>query len=335
MAHKPRILRPQIVIPALTFFAGFLIGWAFFQQFLFTGALLTDRGVRVTGKYRLVSPLLLCGSTETTNPGQMTVLQKKLNAEIQAQENAGNVTDVSVYFRDFKGQWVGINDSGQYAPASLLKVPIMIAYFKRAEEQPGLLSQRLIYDGTIDRNGPEQFKSPNELRPGSYTVDELIKAMIEYSDNNALALLSANMDKGWLSEIYSDLGLSLTPNDPATAQNITAKQYSYFFRVLYNATYLTPEDSEKALEYLAVPDFPQGIYSTVPKGTIVANKFGERTVYTPQGAVVDRELHDCGIVYAPQRPYLLCIMTRGKDFGQLTGVIQNIGKIVYNESANQ
>jgi len=331
MAYKLRIFRRSIVIPVVMFAAGFLVGWAVVQHVSASASLQSDSAIRISGKYKLVSPLLVCSSTQAGDFSQDTALQDKIQAAITAAEKAGEATDVSFYFRGFSGHWVGINDSDQFAPASLLKVPIMIAYFKQAETQPGLLSQRLTYDGATDLNGAEQLKSPDDIAPGSYTIDELIKAMIEYSDNNATGLLFSNMDKGWLSEVYSDLGLSLTPDDSATAENITAKQYSYFFRILYNATYLTPEDSEKALEYLAASDFPQGLRSTVPADTPVASKFGERTVINAQGVVQQRELHDCGFVYVPGNNYVICIMTRGTDFNQLTNVIDTIGKITYNE----
>jgi hypothetical protein len=43
----------------------------------------------------------------------------------------------------------------------------------------------------------------------------------------------------------------------------------------------------------------------------------------------ERQLHDCGIVYAPGKPYLICIMTRGSDFKRLSPVIAQISKQVY------
>ena len=311
------------------FVLGFIAGWAVVTNDSSPAGVITESGLRMSGQYKLVSPLLLCSSAEVGNVDQYVSLQSQVNTEIASDKQAGNVTDVSVYFRDFKGKWLDINSTAQYAPASLLKVPIMIAYLKSSESDHGILGKRLTYMGAIDENGAETFATSSDIKPGTYTVDELLKAMIVYSDNNAATLLYENMDKTWLSEVYSDLGLSLKPGGSADTENITAKQYSYFFRILYNATYLTPANSEKALELLSGPDFPQGIESTVPAGVTVANKFGERSILTPTGAVVERELHDCGIVYAPNGPYLLCIMTRGKDFGALTKVIDAISSIVY------
>ena len=291
---------------------------------------LTENSVRVNGQYKLVAPLLVCGSTQIRNTEPYLDLEKKIADQIASAKKTSGVMDVSVYFRDFKGNWLDINGTEQYAPASLLKVPIMIAYLKASESHPEVLTQKLRYDGLVNENDAETFATSSDLSVGSYTVNELLKAMIVSSDNNAATLLYNNMNKGWLSEVYSDLGLTLKPGGSADAQNVTAKQYSYFFRILYNATYLTPADSEKALELLTGPDFPAGIEHTLPQGVVVANKFGERTLLTPTGTVIERELHDCGIVYSTNGPYLVCIMTRGNDFDSLIGVIDAVSSTVYN-----
>jgi hypothetical protein len=44
------------------------------------------------------------------------------------------------------------------------------------------------------------------------------------------------------------------------------------------------------------------------------------------------EMHDCGIVYYPYRPYLLCVMTKGSgEIKSLETVIQDVSKMVYEE----
>jgi len=40
------------------------------------------------------------------------------------------------------------------------------------------------------------------------------------------------------------------------------------------------------------------------------------------------QLHDCGIVYSAQRPYFLCVMTRGSDVQRLAGVIAQASRFV-------
>jgi hypothetical protein len=103
------------------------------------------------------------------------------------------------------------------------------------------------------------------------------------------------------------------------------KDYGMFFRVLFNASYLSKDSSEKALKLLSESTFTKGLVAGIPSGVSISHKFGERVMGDT------RQLHDCGIVYLPKQPYLLCIMTRGKDFDQLAGVISEISKKVYDD----
>jgi len=98
--------------------------------------------------------------------------------------------------------------------------------------------------------------------------------------------------------------------------------------MLYNASYLNKELSEKALQYLSEVDFKQGLVSGVPQGIVVAHKFGEK-VFGSSAEI--KQLHDCGIVYYPRHPYLLCVMTRGASFEYLDDTIRQISSLVYQE----
>ena len=61
------------------------------------------------------------------------------------------------------------------------------------------------------------------------------------------------------------------------------------------------------------------------KNIPVAHKFGERELPNAD------QLHDCGIVYVPKHPYLLCVMTRGDSLTNLTTVIAGLSEVVYND----
>jgi len=106
--------------------------------------------------------------------------------------------------------------------------------------------------------------------------------------------------------------------------------YAGFFRILYNGTFLSKEMSDKALGVLTGVAFRRGIVAGVGDGVTVAHKFGERSEET--GA---KQLHDCGIVYYPRHPYLLCVMTKGADFDALAGELSAISRAVYQEIDSQ
>jgi hypothetical protein len=114
---------------------------------------------------------------------------------------------------------------------------------------------------------------------------------------------------------------------------ISVEDYAAFFRILFNASYLGHEASEKALALLARVEFTQGLRAGVPAEVEVAHKFGEFRL--PAGEQQPFQLHDCGIVYASRSPYLLCVMTRGERVEPLPGVIAEVSRTVYESVSTQ
>jgi hypothetical protein len=87
-----------------------------------------------------------------------------------------------------------------------------------------------------------------------------------------------------------------------------ARTYGTLFRVLFNSTWFSRPESEWALDVLASARFQRGIRAGVPPGVTVASKYGVHA--DPRRPLDGVQLHECGIVYAPRAPYVLCAMTR-------------------------
>ncbi len=285
--------------------------------------------------YQLINPLLTCdvANEDKQKFPELAPLTKTLKTFVSGEMSAHRLKRFSIYLRDYKKHtWASLGDNETYAPASMLKVSFLIAYLKRAQTESNLLSHSLIYStDTLPSDTPAYFKPAKILEAGhSYTIEDLLQRMIKYSDNRAMYLLSANLNQTALAEVYKDLAL---PFPDVTSLDhldfMTAKSYAYFFRVLYNATYLNRAMSQKALSILTGTDFTQGIKAGVDPDTDVAHKFGERTVPNTSPPLV--ELHDCGIIYEPDHPYLLCVMTEGYDFDTLAHTIATISKTVHED----
>lgn len=280
------------------------------------------------GGYTFINPLLECsGPREIFGDWEFLPFREMIETFVKDAVKKKRASHVSIYFRDLtNGPVFGMNMEERFSPASLLKVPLMIAYLKMAESQPALLKKELAYDGNQDLNRAKSFKGSRAIEPGKrYTVEELIRMMIVYSDNNAMRLLFTHMDQGFREEVYRDLGIV---DRTGTGDYIlSVEEYAFCFRVLFNATYLNREMSEQALRYLAQPDFPFGIIGGVPPGIIVAQKYGERV----RDKINDKELHDCGIVYYPNMPYLLCVMTKGEDYRVLAEMTKDLSAMFYYE----
>lgn len=248
---------------------------------------------------------------------------------IQDQTASGDVSRVSVYFRDLQdGPTMGIGENEFFVPASLLKTPLLITYLRLAEDTPALLATRLVFEGSALMG--QEIAPQETIAPGTpYTVEELLRRMIAYSDNRSYYVLLDYLHQKFdrrdeLLQTLHDLGII----DPSSdiEDSVTVRGYASIFRMLYNVSYLSQNDSELALQFLSASDWKDGVVAGVPKGINAAHKFGERT--DPNGT---RQLHDCGIIYYPKNPYLLCVMTRGKDYTALSSVIAEISRMVYQE----
>ena len=298
------------------------------------------------GGYQYVNPLLSCDIAEDTEYIGFETLKSKLESTTRSMIATGKAKRISVYFRDMNyGAWTGVDADDTYIPASLLKVPLMIAFFREFEQDPSLRNKEVFLPNGNDLNAEEYSKSQNHLALGqNYSVQNLIGALIKGSDNNASAVLNQMVATSSLNEVYSQFALPGITND--TSETMSPKSYMRAFRILYNASYISRGSSQSALELLSKTDFNSGIVAGVSAGTPVAHKFGERTVsaidpVTKTSSLVKRELHDCGIVYYPRSPYGICVMTEGSSFEDLEGVITAVSKIAYEAvqkgilSANQ
>jgi beta-lactamase class A len=274
-------------------------------------------------KYHFINPLLFLETSKEKTP-DYAPLEKELSKYVEQVTDAKQADSVSIYFRDVNsGRWTGINEDVTYRPSSMFKVAVMMGILKHATFYPSVLDRKLYYKETID---PGQFYKPEQpLKTGYYTVQELINAMILDSDNTATIILLQNYEKDYL-DVLTTLRL---PTPQTNDDFLSSKSYSVLFRSLYNATYLPASAAEQALTLLASTTFNNGLVEGVPENIIVSHKFGEQTNAFTNGRVRDRELHDCGIVYYPTRPYFICVMTKGQDFKQLEDVIQHISEITY------
>ncbi len=193
-----------------------------------------------------------------------------------------------------------------------------------------MLQRTVVYSGLSVAIPNQTFFSHEALQKNAtYTIDELIYRSIVYSDNVASQVLYEYLGQafpnGLLSQTYRDLGILEMKSD-ITLAAVNTKGYGSIFRMLYNASFLDTEMSEKLLSLLVQSDFQDGIRQGVPGDIAVADKFGER--YLDNG---EKQLHSCGIIYYPGNPYQLCVMTEGTDFEELKIIIGDISKAVYQE----
>lgn len=288
----------------------------------------SDEIIRKNFNYKYINPILEC-NTDIEQNNNLTTLKKSIETIIKDETYNKNISFASIYFRDLNnGPWLGINEKEYFSPASLIKVPVLIAYLKQAETNPDILKKEIVPVITASSGDNIQNIKPSiSLAPDKkYTVEDLLEKMIIYSDNDAYNTLSGNLNPDDFGKIFQDLDIDISK--AFTSPNgdiITVKDYASFYRILFNASYLNQDMSEKALSLLSQSQYKDGLVAGVPQNISIAHKFGERK-FSDTG---ETQLHDCGIIYLPKKPYLLCVMTRGNDIQKASQTIRKISQEVF------
>lgn len=319
----------------LLLIAGFIFGicvfWMLNSVFFSPLKASQDILVKESSKYSHIRPLILPWDKDSDKARELIPFRESINKHIERYIESKKATLIAYYFRDLNnGPWFGINVSIEFKLASLLKVPVMMSYYRLAEQDKTALEKKITFDGvstnTIDYNA--LTKPAGSLVSGkSYTVEELIQKMIIDSDNDAFKMLVDNIDVGLLADPYNLTEIEILSKNQDYISTI--REYSTFMRVLYNASYLSRPYSEKALQVLIQSKFKNGLVAGVPEHVEVAHKFGIRQTDDTY------QLHDCGIVYYAHFPYQICVMTQGKNLEELADVVKGLSQETYTQVSKQ
>lgn len=261
--------------------------------------------IRRAKKFKFIHPILFvdthCESEE------WLLIKGQLEKVIDVEKLSGHILSASVHLREFENaRWITVNPKEKYNPGSVLKIPQLMALYRMEEKAPGFLNKAIFYNQRLDDNRNVNFESQH-IQPGqSYTIRELMRRMIQYSDNEATMLLSTQMDTLVMNEVFLNLGLP-KPSYKSRYYPASVEDISLFMRSLYNASILNYEHSEACLALLSQTEFKEGLIKGLPAGVPVSHKFGE------SGYDNQPELSETAIVYSKNRAYLISVMTRGGD----------------------
>lgn len=323
--HKKCFLYIFFLLLISIFFVGFFVG-KHLESNRFKNFISSFKSLREDGyNYKLINPLLGTISAPATDVGIFSTKAEEISSYLEKEKEEGNLSDYSFYFRDLSSPlWFGLNENKSFVPASLFKLPIAIAAYKQGENDESFLNKTFIYTQEIsDINKNNQTNEESSLIIGKeYSTEDLIEIMLEMSDNGAKNLLIEHLDKKYIEDLFSVLMLI----DPLGEKSyeISSRKYSLFLRLLYNSSYINMKHSENILSLLSKSTFKDGVVAGVPANIVVAHKFG---VHDEDGGY--KALHDCGIVYHKERPYVICFMTQGKNAEVLFKIISHVSKIIY------
>jgi beta-lactamase class A len=274
--------------------------------------------------FKYVRPVYL--TEQVKESAYLMSLKSGVSDFIADMKKGGELFDASVFVKDLmSNEWISVNPEKAYEPGSLFKVITLTAFLHMAESNLSILEKEVTYD--IAGTPPVQTFNSKSIEYGhKYKIRDLLYYMIVFSDNNATMLLHKYMEVERFRKVFSDLGLK-SPGEDRAPYLLSVRDYSRFISVIYDGGYLSRSSSEYAMTLLCESDFKLGITRELPKDLVVAHKFGE------SGKPGNQQIHESAIVYLNGRPYLLTIMTRGKESKQLVDVVSHISKIVYDYMA--
>ncbi len=253
---------------------------------------------------------------QKTGTVSLTGLRTEMLALLNDPAVHGNY---ALYVEDLTtGAWMGLNEREKFFPASLAKLPIVVAIYKRIQDGMISPSDKIKLEATdID----SRFGTLGFVEPGAeYTIKDLIYYTLVQSDNTAARTLLNQLSLDDVMEARLAMGLDW-PKEKDDVTKASVKEYANMFRSLYLSTYLRRVFSNEILSLLADTPFEEQLVSGIPSSIRLAHKYG----VTPD----EESTHDCGIVYLKDHHYIICAMSKGATVEEANRVIGSASKVTY------
>ena len=82
--------------------------------------------------YEYINPLIDFETLQPTNREKIKDIERAIESYITERKQDKDITHISVYYKDLTtGAWIGVNEKEDFIPASLNKVPLMMALYKK------------------------------------------------------------------------------------------------------------------------------------------------------------------------------------------------------------
>jgi beta-lactamase class A len=254
----------------------------------------------------------------------------RLEARV-ARELKGLNGVAGVVIKDLGGAGeIGINEDLRIPSASMVKIPVMMAYYYAAKEGKADLASKITVTNADKAPGSGTIKY--DIPGKEYPIEELIERMVTESDNTAANMLISHMGVAALNGYFSKMGLKDTnlsrkmmdfSRRKAGVENYTtASDIAGLLERLYRGKFLSAGISKRCMDVLSRQKMKDRIPKRLPGGVAVAHKTG----------LENGLCHDAGVVYTDNGDFLVCVLTRhrNKNAREAKTVIAEIALLAYN-----
>lgn len=211
----------------------------------------------------------------------------------------------------------------EFETGSLYKLWIMATAFKEIEEGNLKEDEELSEDVQILNQIFGLDSDLAELTDGtiSLTVKDALNQMITISHNYAGLLLTEKIKLSTAANFLKDNGFTKSSiGTSGDSPKSTASDIALFFEKLYKKELASKEYTDEMISILKNQQLNDGLSKYLLEGTLVAHKTGD----------VGWFKHDAGIVFAPNRDYIIVIMSQSDNPAGAQERIALVSKAVYD-----
>jgi beta-lactamase class A len=236
-----------------------------------------------------------------------------------------------VYAQDLKGGWgYGVNPDEIYFSASVIKIPLLVAVFRKIDEGEISLNDSFKTE-TGDWAGGAGWLQWEEAGT-SHTVQDYLWMMMTQSDNVATnALLRHVGGPEYVNEVAESLGASNTflyqkvtserAAVPSLDNRTTPRDMATILGKVYTGEATSPESSQKMVEIMYQNNLQSSIKDGLPEDVEAAKKGGWLYKVYDEAAIVWHEDH----------PYVIAIFSKhgSEDVEVGKALLKGLSKDIY------
>lgn len=224
-----------------------------------------------------------------------------------------------VYVIDLTTRQVcGVNEDTVFHAASTFKLPLNLYLFQQIANGQINPQTKLTYSSKHYEGGTGILQYKNYGT--SYTIQELAKYSIVYSDNVATNMLLGRLGNPNVKKLMRNAGGIVVNN---SANTTCPRDMAIYMNALVEFNKEHPDQGAILLNHLKNTVFNDRIPTLLPPGTGVAHKTGD---WPASGSY-----HDVGLVDHPGHPYIIALFSKNvSGSAHAYQVLQRLSRLVYD-----
>ncbi|MZP31322.1 serine hydrolase [Heliobacterium undosum] len=230
---------------------------------------------------------------------------------------------VNLYVQDLtSGAKMDIAGDEIHRTASTHKVPTVMYLYSLAAQGKVDLDAKLTYTSQYYRQGTGILQT--KPYGGQYTLRELGRLSIVYSDNVAWVMLLDYLGRENVNNYMRSLGANVTGSDANGYFITTPCDMGKYLGALLVFKDAYPQLGGEIFSAMQNTIFNERIPAKLPNGTVVAHKIGS----------LNDSIHDMGIVFANNRPYIISLYSKNAWEAASNETLAQVSKMVYDHQVS-